>query len=159
MMASVPYILDTNILVHSVRGDAVWSRIRSEYNLLAIEPTPLISVVTVGELRSLAVQHRWGETKLDQMAFLLGYFERIPIAADDLIDAYAVIDSTMAGRGHFLGKNDLWIAATTVITGARLLTTDTDFDPLSPSIITRDWIDPRPPPSPRLTAPSPESQP
>ena len=157
-MTATRYLLDTNILVHYVRADAVWDRIRAEYNLFATEPTPLISVVTVGELRSLAAQYRWGTTKLDQTAFALGYFERIPIAADDLIDAYAVIDSTMAARGHFLGKNDLWIAATAAVTGATLLTTDGDFDPLAPQFLSRIRIAVQLPADPP-TNPSQESPP
>ena len=148
MAEGVRYLLDTNILVHFVRADAVWDRIRERYGLLAADPRPILSVVTAGELRSLAIQNRWGERKLDQMAFALVHFDQIPILQGELIAAYAVIDSTMAGRGILMGKNDLWIAATTVITGARLLTTDTDFDPLSPSISTRDWINPRPSPTP-----------
>ncbi len=156
MTAPARYVLDTNILVHSVRRDAVWDRIRAAYDLLAIDPTPLISIVTVGELRSLAAQHHWGKAKLDQVAFLLGYFVRIPVQADDLIDAYVAIDSAMANRGHFLGKNDLWIAATAAVTGATLLTTDADFDPLVPDFLRRDFIPTRRPPSP---PPSPESPP
>ena len=144
-MSPIRYLLDTNILVHFVRQDAVWNRIRAEYNLFAVEPTQLISVVTVGELRSLAVQHRWGKTKLDQMAFALGYFERIPVVADRLTEIYAVTDSTMAGRGHFLGKNDLWIAATAALTGATLMTTDGDFDPLVPEFLSRIRIAVQPP--------------
>jgi len=38
---------------------------------------------------------------------------------------------------------DLWIAATAHATGARLLTTDKDFDHLHPAFVQRDWIDPR----------------
>ncbi len=34
-----------------------------------------------------------------------------------------------------MGKNDLWIAATANATGATLLTTDSDFDHLSPNFI------------------------
>ena len=41
-----------------------------------------------------------------------------------------------------MGKNDLWIAATAMATGATLLTTDKDFDHLDPTFLTRDWIDP-----------------
>ncbi len=41
-----------------------------------------------------------------------------------------------------LSKNDLWIAATAKAMGLTLLTTDRDFDPLHPTLITRTWIDP-----------------
>ena len=41
-----------------------------------------------------------------------------------------------------MGKNDVWIAATAAVTGATLLTTDRDFDRLTPQFLTRVWIDP-----------------
>jgi tRNA(fMet)-specific endonuclease VapC len=154
-MATTLYLLDTNILVHYVRADAVWDHIRAEYNLFVVEPTPLISVVTVGELRSLAAQRQWGSAKLDQSAFALGYFGRVPIVTDDLIDAYVVIDSAMAARGHYMGKNDLWIAATAAVTGATLLTTDADFDPLPPDFLTRIRVPVQLPATPTSEVPPP----
>ncbi|MFO0847163.1 MAG: type II toxin-antitoxin system VapC family toxin [Gemmataceae bacterium] len=142
MATSALLLLDTNILIHLVRRDRTWERIRSRYNLPATDPKPLISVVTEGELRSFALQRSWGEAKLDQMEYALGYFDRVSITNPDVIQAYAVIDSHFQRRGQTLGKNDLWIAGTAVATGARLLTTDTDFDPLDPMFISRDWTDP-----------------
>ena len=41
-----------------------------------------------------------------------------------------------------MGKNDIWIAATAAVTGARLLTTDKDFDHFSGVYLERDWLDP-----------------
>jgi tRNA(fMet)-specific endonuclease VapC len=66
------YLLDTNILVHLVRGDAVWARVRAIYQPLLLDPCPIISVVTAGELRSLALQFNWKAEKVDQMEFYLG---------------------------------------------------------------------------------------
>jgi tRNA(fMet)-specific endonuclease VapC len=45
--------------------------------------------------------------------------------------------------GTPVGENDTWIAATAHVTGARVLTTDTDFDSLDPTFLARDWIDPK----------------
>ena len=36
----------------------------------------------------------------------------------------------------------LWIAATAHVTGATILTTDRDFDPLHGLFLQRDWVDP-----------------
>ena len=143
-MASPLYLLDTNILVHSVRSDKTWATIRERYELLLVDPTPIISIATAGELRSLSLQFRWGPSKLDRMEFALGYFEQIPIDSRRLVDTYAEIDSHFQLRGHKLGKNDLWIAATAVSLGATLLTTDRDFDDLDPLFLSRDWIPPVP---------------
>lgn len=56
MSMDVLYLLDTNVLVHYLRGDSTGDFIRQKYNLLLHEPKPLLSVVTDGELRSLARQ-------------------------------------------------------------------------------------------------------
>ena len=142
MTPPILYLLDTNVLVHFVRANRLWAWIRGQYNLLATDSRPLISVVTAGELRSLALQYGWGQAKLDQMEFCLGYFKTVTIHDPSIIERYAAIDSHFQSCGHIMGKNDLWIAATTAATGSRLLTTDRDFDPLTPDFIARDWIHP-----------------
>ena len=140
-----PYLLDTNVLVHYVRRDALWERGRAAYDLLLVEPTPIISVVTEGELRSLALQFRWGPRALDRMEYALSFFPRKGVDSPRVIEAYARIDADMVAVGRRLGKNDLWIAATASVYEVRLLTTDTDFDDLAPGYIDLDWIDPSPP--------------
>jgi hypothetical protein len=64
------YLLDTNILVHFVRDDRLGQYINAKYALLMVEPRPLVSIVTVGELGSLAEQLQWGRAKTDQASFL-----------------------------------------------------------------------------------------
>jgi tRNA(fMet)-specific endonuclease VapC len=137
-----PHLLDKNILVHFVRGSALWERIRDAYQPLTTEPRPLVSVVSAGELRSLAIQWNWGRQKLEQIEFALTFFHIHTIQDPDVIRIYALIDAYCEEIGQPLGKNDVWIAATASATGARLLTTDRDFDRLAPRFITRDWIDP-----------------
>ena len=139
-MATPQRVLDTNILVHYVRDDATWEVVRTDYQLLVVEPTPVLSIVSAGELRSLARQWRWGQVKLDRMEFALGYFPVLPIESPDLVNIYAEIDSHCQDRGRIMGKNDLWIAATAVFSDARLLTTDCDFDELDPLFLKRDWV-------------------
>jgi predicted nucleic acid-binding protein len=78
------------------------------------------------------------------MEFALGYFDEVFIDSRPLVDAYAVIDAHFQARGRPFGKNDLWIAVCAHVTGARLLTTDRDFDPMDPLFLSRDWIDPTP---------------
>jgi predicted nucleic acid-binding protein len=48
-------------------------------------------------------------------------------------NAYAEIDLSSSVLGMKMGKNDLWIAATTLVVGGVLLTTDADFDHLAPT--------------------------
>ena len=139
---ATPYLLDTNILVHYVRQSPLWTSIRERYQLLVIDTRPMICVVTVGELRSLAYQRSWAARKRDHMEFILDYCQKISIDGPDVLESYAQIDAHLEQRSQPLGKNDLWIAAATQAMGARLLTTDRDFDRLSPTFIDRDWIDP-----------------
>jgi predicted nucleic acid-binding protein len=40
-----------------------------------------------------------------------------------------------------MGKNDLWIAAVAYVLEATLITTDKDFEHLSPALINLDYID------------------
>ena len=49
-------LLDTNILVHYVREDALSQVIEARYSLRVAKPAPIISVITEGELRALARQ-------------------------------------------------------------------------------------------------------
>ena len=59
IMLSDFYILDTNILVHFVRDDKLGQYIKAKYALLMGEPRPLVSIVTVGEMGSLAKHIRY----------------------------------------------------------------------------------------------------
>lgn len=136
------YFLDTNILVHLVREDAVREYLRRKYALLTIDPRPLISGVTEGELRSLALQWKWGEPKKERMRFFLSHFWRMQIEKPEVYEACAAIDVYSESVGRAMGKNDLWIAASAHVMQARVLTTDTDFDHLVPAFISRDYIDP-----------------
>jgi tRNA(fMet)-specific endonuclease VapC len=136
------YFLDTNILVHLIRRDALGQYLINNYSLYSLDPRPLISDVTEGELRSLAIQWKWGQHKIGQMEFVLSYFWRIAINTPDVFEAYAAIDAFSESIGISMGKNDVWIAAAVQTLQALLLTTDKDFDHLHPIYISRDWIDP-----------------
>jgi len=135
-------LLDSNILLHYVRRNPIAERIERRYGLTAATPAPLISIVTEGEMRSFARQLAWGPQRQQRLESLLGYFTVIPLPYGGVIDAYAEIDNYSRRRGVPMGKNDVWIAATAHVTGARLLTTDRDFDHLHPAFLQRDWIDP-----------------
>lgn len=93
-------------------------------------------------MRSLGFQLGWGKEKTDQAHFLLTYFQRTTIETEEILQAYALIDTFSERLGRSLGKNDLWIAATAHVTGATLLTTDKDFDHLDGQFLKREWIDP-----------------
>jgi len=129
------YLFDTNILVHLIREDATGLEIKARFSPFTKDPKPLICNVTDGELRSLSLQFSWGKQKVDKMNFALDYFGRVPIESMDMMTAYAAIDFFSMSQGIKMGKNDLWIAAATYISGSQLLSTDTDFDHLASSFI------------------------
>lgn len=142
-MAGLGYFLDTNILIHLIRNDSIGSYLKDTYALLLTDPRPLISDVTEGEIRSLALQWNWGKHKKEQMEFFLSYFWRTTISTQDVFEAYATIDAYSESVNCPMGKNDVWIAASAYIAQANLLTTDKDFDHLHHTFITRIWIDPQ----------------
>lgn len=136
------FLFDSNILVHLIRESMLGDYVRQKYQPLVANPRPLISVVTEGELRSLAHQWKWGKRNREQMRFFLQYFWRVPVDAEDVFEAYAMIDAYGESIGHPMGKNDLWIAAAANATGATIVSTDTDFDHLQPDFLSVDWVDP-----------------
>ena len=135
------YLFDTNILVHLIRNDITGQKIRATYSPFLIDPKPFICTVCEGELRSLALQWAWGKQKTSQMSYVLGYFRLVSIERPDAMQIYATIDAFSKAQGIKMGKNDLWIAATSHISGSRLVTTDDDFDHLDPTFISVDKIE------------------
>lgn len=55
------FVLDTNILVHFVRSDAHIRQLDEQFSLFAPGNAAFISLVSVGEIRSLAFQFNWGK--------------------------------------------------------------------------------------------------
>jgi tRNA(fMet)-specific endonuclease VapC len=139
---SLERTLDTNVLLAYVRQGRVGVHIEAQYALLTAKPVPIISVVAEGELRALALQFGWGPVRIQAMKELLGYFTVIPLPFQKIVETYAEIDNYSRRSGVAMGKNDIWIAATAHVTGARLLTTDRDFDHLHTVFLERDWVDP-----------------
>jgi predicted nucleic acid-binding protein len=74
------------------------------------------------------------------MNFALDYFGRVPIESKGVMEAYAAIDFFSKSQGIKMGKNDVWIASAAFTTGARLVTTDNDFDHLAPAFISVEKI-------------------
>lgn len=128
-------VLDTNILVHWLRGKAAGQTLRAAYGLDQRRPRPVVPVVVKGEIRSLGIRLGWGENKLAMLDAVLRDLLALDISSEDVIAAYARIDAESHARGRRMGKNDLWIAASASVLGAVILTTDADFDHLHPSIV------------------------
>ena len=136
------YLLDTPILVHYIREDALMARIEGELGVSA-RSNVLISVVTEGEIRALALKFAWGDQKLERLDSLLDTLTVVPIPFLNIIESYSQIDDFCQRHGFQPGKNDLWIAATANVTTAQLVTTDQDFDPLDGIFLKLIRFDPK----------------
>ena len=134
-------MLDTNIFVHLIRADRVGQQVIREFSLLTGDDTPSFCVVTEGELRSLTYQFNWGEETVEKMRFLIDFFHRLPIDSPETLEAYAAIDAYSKRAGVTMGKNDLWIAAVSHVSGTQLITTDRDFDHLNALLLNRTLIE------------------
>jgi tRNA(fMet)-specific endonuclease VapC len=104
------------------------------YGVSQRTPRAIISVVTKGELKALAYKFEWGPDKHASLDTMLTGLPAADISHSSVHDAYASLDFTSMTLGVKMGKNDLWIAATTLVIGGVLLTTDNDFDHVSPRL-------------------------
>jgi predicted nucleic acid-binding protein len=139
-------LLDTNILIHLVRGNAIAQQVKNYVGSIT-EPQLFVSVVNIAEAESLVVQWNWPSDKIERLKKLITSFIAIDIEQNntELLDAYVNIDAFSQGKipapnelvlnnsSRNMGKNDLWIAATAYAMNAELLTTDGDFDHLNTS--------------------------
>jgi len=131
-LAGAQLVLDTNILVHLLRGKFAGQMLERTYGISQRAPRAIISVVTKGELKSLAKKFEWGPDKRERLDMMLAGLPATDISHRSIHDAYAEIDFASLTLGVKMGKNDLWIAATAVVIDGVLLTTDADFNHLSP---------------------------
>lgn len=134
------YLFDTNIILHYLRESDVMRFVEKNYQPFYESNEVWVSIISFGELRSLAIQNRWGEQKYRKLLLFLNRLIPMDINAEDIFDRYAEIDSfsqgkllnhTLGSSARNMGKNDLWIAATASILEANLLTTDSDFNHLN----------------------------
>lgn len=131
------FIIDTNILLNLIRNQSFYFKFRQKY--YRNDGIIGYSIVTKGEVDSIALQNNWGNQKITlKNQFLEGFLE-IPVNSQDLINTYAEIDAFSQNKlankplglsARNMGKNDLWIASTTHITNSTLITSDQDFNHL-----------------------------
>jgi tRNA(fMet)-specific endonuclease VapC len=134
------YVWDTNILLHYLRDSPLSRDIDVRFNPLdANLHESILSVVSVGEIRSIAKINNWGAKRLEKIEILCDELLVTDINSEDIIERYADIDAFSQGKltgiplnmsSRNMGKNDLWIAATASVLDATLLTTDIDFEHL-----------------------------
>lgn len=137
-------LLDTNVLLHLLRGKAAGQWISAQYELHTRPERPLICVVTIGELLRIGSRatHPWGERRRRELRALLSQLVIIDISSDDVLTRYAEMGAYLDGMGRPIPQNDLWIGAAAAAKGAVLLTTDEHFTRLDPTQLSCEYIDP-----------------
>lgn len=146
------YLLDTNILVGYIRAAGYAAYVEKKFQLFNPQNISVISIVSVGEIKSLAFQFGWGEKKLNAMQELIKRIPVINIDSEQIPNAFAEIDAFSQGKHPFkslplgisarnMGKNDLWIAATANVIKATLLSTDRHFEHLNENFINFIYVD------------------
>lgn len=145
-MSAKPFLLDTNVLLHLVRGKALGLYLDKTFNLSHAIHRPLVSIVSHGELWVLADRHNWGQEKREALSVMLDNMVTIDLNDRTVIQAYVEVaraSQNLAVGSRILSNNDLWIAACTSAADAILLTTDKDFLHLHPVHCVVTYIDPR----------------
>ncbi len=141
MLADARLVLDTSVVVKLLQGKEIGSAIASRYGLKQRSMVPLISVVTVGELRSFSRSLGWGRDRRERLNELVANLVVVDINSDDVLEAYADISTFTKSNGLAIGDNDRWIAATAKVLDAVVLTLDKDFAPLHPSLVSCEIVD------------------
>ena len=135
-------VLDTNILVHLLRGKAPGALIEATYGVALRKPRAIIPVVVKGEIRSFAASNHWQAGKMAALDELLATLPWADISFEPVLHAYSELDSYSQSIGRKMGKNDAWIAAIARVTRAVVLTTDQDFQHLHPDRVQVEYVDP-----------------
>ena len=138
------YILDTNIVLIYLRDKKTKEFNDERYSPFDISNIPIISVVTLGEIESLGIRNNWGLKRITAIESFFHQCVITDINSKDVIAKYGEIDAYSQGKlpskplgmtSRNMGKNDLWIAASAVVTNSKLLTTDKDFSHLNESYL------------------------
>ena len=125
-------------------------RIDTAFTPFGLNNSSLVSIVTIGELKSFTLKNKWGKRRIQELEGFLLKFVIADINTENVVNRYAEIDAFSQGRleskksnftARNMGKNDLWIAATASVLEATLLTTDNDFNHLHDEFLSVAKID------------------
>jgi tRNA(fMet)-specific endonuclease VapC len=147
-------LLDTNIVLAYLRETTfITDFVDTHYDIFHHGHETLISIVSIGELESLAIRNRWGATRYSEMSRFIQKWITVDINYRPIVLRYGEIDAFSQGKlpnkplsvsARNMGKNDLWIAATASVLDAKLITTDADFGHLKTVFLDIDQIPVRP---------------
>lgn len=133
------YVLDTNVILFYLKDDETKEFIENNFGPFQEANVGIISIVTVAEIGVLARRNGWGDRRLKIVEKLFENLVIVDINSQDIIAAYIDVESYGEGShptkkyknsSRNMGKNDIWIAATTIVTNSELITSDKDFSHL-----------------------------
>lgn len=143
-------LLDTNILLIYTQSSSLADRLEGDLSLFTFPNNLFTSVVAIGEMESLIMQREYGQQKRTAFRKLLEKVAILDINILEVILRYAEIDAYSQGKhpnrtsslsARNMGKNDLWIAATSSYYNLELVTTDKDFDHLNRTYLNLNYVD------------------
>lgn len=146
-MAAPVYLLDTNVVLHLVRGSALGEHLASTFRLRDPVYRPLVSIVTHGELLVLADRNNWGANKRSVLQTALENLVTVDLNDRAVLEAYVEVNRfsrQLPSGARMLHANDAWIVACAKAAQATLLTTDGDFAHLKLPEWPVQFIDPTP---------------
>ena len=133
-------VVDTCAIAHYYRQNATGMLIEERFPLSTCPERPILSTIVEGEMRALARKWNWGNGKLEALESLFTKFVRLDPGAPEIVKAYAELYCVARDNGNPCGENDLWIAATALVTSACILTCDKDFLWLDPNYVSVCYI-------------------
>ena len=92
------YLLDTNIVLIYVRDTEFTRKLESKINILESTNNLVLSVVSLGELKSIGKQNKWGEKRMKRLFEILDRFLIADINVDEIVEMYAEIDAYSQGK-------------------------------------------------------------
>lgn len=140
-------VFDTNILIELVRVGEKYEALLGRVNPYNNEV--FISIVTVAEARTFAINASWGNKRHSLLESLIETCTVVNIS-DAIVARYVEIDTyngrknpnlpILQGNSINMGKNDIWIASTASLLDATLVTTDKDFQHLHNVFLQVDYV-------------------
>jgi predicted nucleic acid-binding protein len=92
------YLLDTNIILGFLKQDAFSQYLQDTISFPSREDIYVTSIVTLGELKSLVLQRKWGHRKLNELDEFVSELLILDIFSEDIVEKYAEIDAYSQGK-------------------------------------------------------------
>ncbi len=123
-MPAPTYLLDTNVVLHLIRGNDFATYLADAFGLLDSVNRPFASIISHGELWAIADRNKWGANRRKELEELLEILCYVNLDDQSVMTAYVDLRRASRQSGKTLSDNDTWIAACAKAAEATLLTTD-----------------------------------